>query len=208
MSDRVLNDVVEVIDNRRRQLPDDAEAKRTVADLMQSDFFSKLLVDEKGAPLLRPEQLTGIAASIKRIRFTKGETVFRQGETGDSCYVVVRGKARGRVEYKDASQANEFDLGPGALFGEMSLVTGLPRTATILANEEVELLEIAKEAFTQLLGLREDIPGVLAALVASRAAHNLAMLEKLRALDAGKVDETLKSGSILRRFLRMLGRVR
>jgi CRP-like cAMP-binding protein len=206
MSDRVLNDVVEVIDNRRRQLPDDAEAKRTVADLMQSDFFARLLVDEKGAPLLRPEQLTGIAASIKRIRFTKGETVFRQGETGDSCHVVVRGKARGRVEYKDASQANEFDLGPGALFGEMSLVTGLPRTATVLVNEEVELLEISKDTFTVLLGMREDIPQILAKLVAERAEHNKAMLDKLQAMGSANVDESIKSASILKRFLRMLGK--
>lgn len=205
MSDKILNDVVEVIDHRRRQLPDDAEAKRTVSDLMQSDFFAKLLVDEKGAPLLRPEQLTGIAASLKRIRFTRGETVFRQGEAGESCYVVVWGKARGRVEYKDASQANEFDLGPGALFGEMSLVTGLPRTATVLVNEEVELLEISKDTFTALLGMRDDIPQILAKLVAERAEHNKAMLEKLQSMGSANVDESIKSASILKRFLRMLG---
>lgn len=206
MSDRILNDVVEVIDHRRRQLPDDTEAKQTVNDLMQSGFFSKLLVDEKGVPLLRPEQLTGIAASIKRVLYTKGETVFRQGEMGESCYVVVRGKARGRVEYKDASQANEFDLGSGALFGEMSLVTGLPRTATVLANEEVELLEISKDTFTVLLGMREDIPQILAKLVAERADHNKAMLEKLQAMGSADVNESIQSASILKRFLRMLGR--
>ncbi len=206
MSDKILNDVVEVIDHRRHQLPDDEEARRTVGDLMHSDFFSRLLVDEKGAPLLRPEQLTGIAASIRRVRYTKGETVFRQGEAGESCYVVVRGKARGRVEYKDASQANEFDLGAGALFGEMSLVTGLPRTATVLVNEEVELLEISKETFTILLGMRDDIPQILAKLVAERAEHNRATLEKLQAMGSANVNESIQSASILKRFLRMLGR--
>jgi CRP-like cAMP-binding protein len=206
MSDKILNDVVEVIDQRRRVQPDETEAAQTVSALMQSDFCAKLLVDEKGAPLLRPEQLMGLAASIRRIRFTKGETVFRQGEPGDSCYVVVRGKARGRVEYKDASQANEFDLGLGALFGEMSLVTGLPRTATVLVNEEIELLEISKETFTSLLGMRSDIPQILAKLVAERAEHNRAMLEKLQAMGSANVDESLRSASILSRFLRMLGR--
>ena len=119
---------------------------------------------------------------------------------------MVRGKVHGRVEYKDASQANEFDLGPGSLFGEMSLVTGLPRTATILANEEVELLEISKDTFTILLGMREDIPQVLAKLVAERAEHNKATLEKLKASKRANVDESIKSASILKRFLRMLGR--
>lgn len=206
MSDKILNDVVEVIDNRRRREPDDAEARRTADDLMRSDFFSKLLVDAKGAPLVRPEQLAGLAAAIRRIRFTRGETVFRQGEPGESCYVVVRGAARGRVEYKDAARAHEFDIGPGALFGEMSLVTGLPRTATILAGEEIELLEISRDAFARLLGMRDDIPQILAGLVAERAEQNRSMLEKLQAMESADVGERIKSASILTRFLRMLGR--
>lgn len=206
MSDKILNDVVEVIDNRRRREPDDADAKRTAGDLMRSDFFSRLLVDDKGAPLLRAEQLTGMAASIRRIRFTRGETVFRQGEPGESCYVVVRGKARGRVDYRDAAQANEFDIKAGALFGEMSLVTGLPRTATVFADEEVELLEISKDTFTSLLGMRDDIPHILAKLVAERAEQNRAMLEKLQAMGSANVNESIKPASILSRFLRMLGR--
>jgi len=113
---------------------------------------------------------------------------------------------RDRVEYMDTTKANEFELGPGALFGEMSLVTGLPRTATILANEEVELLEISKEAFTALLGLRDDIPQVIAKLVAERAENNRATLEKLKAVDAANVGESIRSESILKRFLHMLGR--
>lgn len=206
MSDKIINDVVEVIDHRRRQLPDEAAAKRTVNDLMQSDFFSRLLVDEAGAPLLRPEQLMGIASSIRRIRYTQGETIFRQGESGESCYVVVQGRAHGRVEYKDAAQANEFDLVAGALFGEMSLVTGLPRTATVSANEELELLEISKETFTTLLGMREDIPQILSKLVAQRAEQNRAILEKLQAMGSVNLQESIQPANILQRFLRMLGK--
>ncbi len=208
MSDKLLNDFMEVVYNQRNQLPDEAEAQRNLSDLVHSDFVSKLLVDEKGAPLLKDGDLKGIARAARRVRYTRGETVFRQGDAGETCYVVVWGRVHGRVEYKDASQAHEFDIGPGSLFGEMSLVTGLPRTATLLANEEVELLEISREMFTQLLGLRDDIPAALAKLAAARAEHNRAMLDKLRALDLSKVDESLKSASILTRFLRMLGRGR
>jgi len=206
MSDKILNDVVEVIDRRRHQLPDDTETKQTVNDLMHSDFFSRLLVDEKHMPLLRPEQLAQIASSIRRVRFTKGEAVFCQGESGDNCYVVVHGKARGRVEYKDASQADEFDLGPGSLFGEMSLVTGMPRTATVLVNEEVELLKISQATFTTLLGMRNDIPQILSRLVAERAEHNKGVFEKLRSMGSGNVNERIKSTSILKFFHWMLGR--
>ena len=204
MSDVVLNDYMTVIQRQKHRMPEEAVGA-TVADLMTGDFFSKLLVDEKGAPLLKPDQLSGVAEAVRRVRYTRGETVFRQGEPGDTCYVVARGTVRGRVEYKDAAQAHEFDLGPGALFGEMSLVTGLPRTATITAPGEVELLEISKDAFTKLLSIREDIPQVLAKLVADRAAQNAAALDRLQALGAN-VAETIKRENILTRFLKMLGR--
>jgi small-conductance mechanosensitive channel/CRP-like cAMP-binding protein len=206
MSDKLLNDLVEVIDHQRQRHPEESEVKRTANDLRRSDFVSRLLVDETGASLLKESDLSGLASSIRRIRFTKGETIFGQGEPGETCYVVVRGKARGRVEYKDVSQTNEFDLGPGSLFGEMSIVTGLPRTATVLAHEEVELLEISKDTFAMLLGFREDIPQVLAKLVAERAEHNKATLDKLKSLEASSINESIKSASILKRFLRMLGR--
>lgn len=63
-------------------------------------------------------------------------------------------------------------------------MTGLPRTATLQAADEVELLEIPKTAFVQLLGLRPDILAQLAELAAQRAAQNAAMYEKLRAMPA------------------------
>jgi small-conductance mechanosensitive channel/CRP-like cAMP-binding protein len=206
MSDKLLNDFMEVVYHQRHMPPEEVNVQRTVKDLLQSDFASRLLVDEKGTPLLKESDVAGLAKLVRRIRFTKGETIFSQGEPGDSCYAVVWGKVNGRVEYEDVARANEFELGPGSLFGEMSLVTGLPRTATVLANEEVELLEISKETFIALLGLRDDMPQILSKLVAERAEENRAMLERLKAVEGAHVSESIQSGSILKRFLHMLGR--
>jgi small-conductance mechanosensitive channel/CRP-like cAMP-binding protein len=206
MSDKLLNDFMEVVYDQRRKPPEETEVRRMRSDLFRSDFLSRLLADEKGTLLLKEDDLTEVARLARRVRFTRGETVFRQGDPGETCCVVVWGKVHGRVEYQDAAQANEFDLGPGSLFGEMSLVTGLPRTATILAQEEVELIEISKDAFTKLLSLREDIPQILARLVADRAVQNAVALERLKTMGAANVGETLKRENILKRFLRMLGR--
>ncbi len=206
MSDKLLNDFMEVVYTQRRMQPEESEVQRTRADLFKSDFVSKLMVDDKGAPLLKEEDLRDIARSVRRVHYTRGETVFRQGGSGETCYVVVWGHVHGKVEYQDAAQANEFDLGPGSLFGEMSLLTGLPRTATISVSKEVELLEIAKEAFTALLSLRPDVPEILARLVAERAAHNAATFEKLKSMGGLNMAESLKKESILKRFLRFLKR--
>jgi len=205
MSDKLLNDFMAVVYRQRRMPPESEEIRRIARDLVGSDFIGRLLVDENGRALLSEEDLAGLAPSIRRVRFTAGEMIFRQGEAGESCYVVTRGTVRGRVEYSDVRQAHEFELGPGSLFGEMSLVTGLPRTATLVSPGEVEVLMISREAFTRLLALRKEIPEVLARIVAQRAEANMAAFERLKSLGDVNVAETLKHKNILSRFLRLLG---
>ena len=206
MSDKLLNDFMAVVYRQRTMPPEEIDIERTLADLLRSDVVSKWLVDEKGVPLLKEEDLRGVAKSVKRVRFTKGETVFCQGQPGTTCYVVVWGRVHGHVEYKDAGRMNEFELNPGALFGEMSLVTGLPRTATITAREEVELLEVSEGTFRKILSLRQDIPEILSRLVAQRSEQNAAAYEKLKEMAGTNVAETIRRENILKRFLRMLGR--
>jgi len=96
----------------------------------------------------------------------------------------------------------EFELQPGKLFGEMSLLTGLPRSATITAITDCELLEFDRGAFTSLLSVREEIPKVLSDLAAARAVENAAAFEKLRA--SAVVPPDLGSDGILHRLKRML----
>ncbi len=92
---------------------------------------------------------------------------------------------------------------PLALFGEMSLLTGLPRSATMTAATDCELLEFDGRAFAHLLSLREEIPHVLSDLAAARAAENAESLEKLRA--SAVVPPELARDGILHRLKRMLG---
>jgi small-conductance mechanosensitive channel/CRP-like cAMP-binding protein len=205
MSDKLLDDLLTVVTHQRRLPPRDDEIARRIVDLKASDFCTRILVDADGNPLLQDEDLRQVAGKIRRIRYTAGETLFAQGDPGDTCQVVVSGHLQGRVEYEDATQAVEFRLGPGALLGEMSLMTGLPRTATVYAREEVELLEIPQDAFACLLALHPEIPAVLSQLVADRAAKNAAALEHLKSISSEDVAQTLRQDNILKRFLRIIG---
>ncbi len=205
MSDKLLNDFMEVVYTQRTLPPEEKQVDRHIADLRQSDFCRKLLIDRDGQPLLTDEELRPVARSLRRVQFTRGETLFTQGEAGEAAYVLVRGTLTGRVEFQADVAAHTFALESGALLGEMSLVTGLPRTATLQAADEAELLEIPKAAFVQLLGLRPDIPAKLAELAAQRAAQNAAMYEKLRAMPASGLTASLQRDSILQRFKRLLG---
>lgn len=205
MSDKLLNDFMAVVYNQRRLPPTDTDLEATVTDLLRSDLCTRLLVDEAGAPLLDRAALAAVAPLVKRRPYTHGETLCRQGEDSDEFWVLVRGRLQGEVRGTDGEPV-VFALVPGALVGEMSALTGLPRSATITVAESAELLEFGDEAFAALLGLHEAVPERLSDLAAGRAASNREALEVLaRGLGEGR-DVQLERAGILGRLRRMLGR--
>jgi CRP-like cAMP-binding protein len=95
--------------------------------------------------------------------YAAGEPIVQQGETGQSLYVVLSGRARVVLEPSGQEVAV---IGPGGFFGEMSMLTGEPRTATVRAIEDVRVLEITAARFRELAlalpGLVEHISTVVA----------------------------------------------
>jgi len=206
MSDKLLADFMEVVYHQRTLPPKDVQLERLLADLQGSDFYRKWLVGPDGAPLVSEAELRPVAGAIRRQHFTRGETLFLQGEAGEAAYVVLRGSLAGRIEFEGQVPPHRFTIGPGALMGEMSLVTGLPRSATVTADAEVEVLEFPKAAFVQLLNVRPDIPARLAELVAQRAAENAARYAELKTQPPAGLMEALHRDTVLQRFMRLLGR--
>lgn len=203
MSGRMLGNFMEAVHAQQFEKPLASEIERVVDDLLGSDFGRKLMADSEGVCLLSRDELKTVARSVNRTYFTQGETLMRQNDTGESFYVLVRGKLHGRITNPDTTGDVEFDLKSGALFGEMSLLTGLPRSATITAVSHCEVLEFDRTAFTCLLSIREDILQVLSDLAAARTAENAEALEKLRA--TAEVPPDLSRDSIMNRLKRMLG---
>lgn len=97
--------------------------------------------------LFRPfeaDELQAIAAASQVRRFGAGEEIVTEGGKGDTFFVVVSG----RVSIRRGQPAREFAaLGRGQSFGEMSLLTGEPRIATVTALEDSTLLELGREVF-------------------------------------------------------------
>jgi len=204
MSDKLLNDFMAVVYKQRRLPPRDEDLESIVDDLWRSDLVTRLVVDEQGAPLLTREGLSLVAPHVRRLPFTAGERVCRQGETGETFWVVARGRLTGSVE-QDGHTAVSFELTPGAVVGEMGALTGVPRSASLTVAESTELLELGPEAFRTLLSLHEEIPRRLADLAAARTAENREALEKLAAEHETAQTIQLERKGILRRLLRMVG---
>ena len=109
MSDKLLCDFMHVVNTQQHLPAPPEEAARRVRELQRSDFIARLFVDAAGHPLLTDGDLTQLAPLLRFVRYTAGETIFRQGDAGESCYVIVRGHLHGRVEFQDATPPTEFD---------------------------------------------------------------------------------------------------
>lgn len=209
MSGRLLEDFFEAVHVAKGfgKMPGtESEVESIVDDLMDSDFGRKLMADVEGVCMLSRDELRTVARNVKRTRFTHGEVLMSQNDDGESFYVLVKGTLKGSIANSDAAQNIEFELKPGTLFGEMSLLTGLPRSATITAQTNCDLLEFDRLAFTQLLALRDEIPEVLSDLAAARAKANAESLEKIKA--SAVVPPVLARDGIFHRLKRMVGQWR
>jgi len=128
------------------------------AALCSVDFFASL--DEAA--------LAELAARGRRQRYAAGEVVFGQLEASADVYVVISGSARVLVAGR-AGEATELrSLGPGCAFGEMSSITGQPRSATVVADGPLEVLRIADADFDVLRARRPVVAVALARILAER----------------------------------------
>ncbi len=101
---------------------------------------------------LEPRELMRVQALAKPRGFTNGQPVVREGETGDSFFVVIDGHAT--VHKGEAEIAK---LSPGEHFGEMALVDKTPRSATVRSEGTAKMLEIARADFFKILREEKDI---------------------------------------------------
>lgn len=97
---------------------------------------------------LPPEEVQAIVPHVERCHVAAGQRVFAQGETGDALYLVERGWARVLAD----GQSVLGTVGPGEAFGEMALLTGEPRSATVVAETDLETWRIGREDFQQVIG--------------------------------------------------------
>jgi small-conductance mechanosensitive channel/CRP-like cAMP-binding protein len=118
------------------------------------------------------QALSGEARRVlaERARFMEygpGQAVVRQGEQGDTLYLVARGEVGVRI-CVEGGEKEVARLGRGALFGEMSVLTGEPRTATVVALGEAALLAVDRDAFERILSAEPELAQSLAEVIARR----------------------------------------
>jgi CRP/FNR family transcriptional regulator, cyclic AMP receptor protein len=106
------------------------------------------------AALLRDlptDTLAQLAAAARRRTYRKGEVIFHEGDAGDSLYVLQSGQVKVVTDAESGGEALFSLLGPGECFGELSLIDGEPRSATVEALEPVEAVILRRDSFMAVL---------------------------------------------------------
>jgi small-conductance mechanosensitive channel len=143
-----------------RRAPVDSSAHIPLAHLVGRIHVFKSLSDtEKSA----------LAKSLQRHTVRKAEALVEQGTAGDSLFVVGKGVLEVMTSLPDGSRHSVARLGPGQYFGEMSLLTGSPRSASVVAMTDAVVYELNKEAFEPFVIARPEMVEELSRILAARS---------------------------------------
>jgi len=117
---------------------------------------------------LGPQELAEVAAVAVPRSFAPGESVFREGDASNTCYVVRDGRARAIREHSDGRQITLATFGPGDIFGELAMFDDERRSATVEAIEELDVLAILGSDMRRLMREHADIAVKLAVALVRR----------------------------------------
>src|SRR4051812_3788123 len=91
---------------------------------------------------LDAEARAAIEAEAQWTELRSGDVLFREGDAGDALYVLVSGRLRVVLRGSDGIDALDAEIGRGEAVGEMALLTGAPRSATIIAVRDSRLVRL------------------------------------------------------------------
>lgn len=148
-----------------------------------------ILASLKEIDFLRPlsdEELKKVSSSSRIDLFGKGEAIVKQGETGDTCYFIRSGNVD--VMLGDSTDTGSYitTLRAGEFFGEMSLLAGEPRTATVVAREDCKCIVVSSQAFHTIFTDNPDLAESLSELLVKRSGE----LKEIRSRVVSEMEKT------------------
>lgn len=148
-----------------------------------------------------------LARAVSIERFGKGEDLLREGEGGDFFFVIMEGTCSVLVTGTNGSTINIVAVSAGAVVGEMALLAGAARAATVRAATDVLAARVGKEALSDLLSSRPDLLDSFTRYAAERSQE----IENAR-VEAGEVvgavtENAIDRGALGERIRRLLGLV-
>ena len=178
---------VEQDDTEHRERKRARELDSHLSALAAIDLFANLSEDEQRT----------LAASARLAPFSAGEVITRQGAKANWLYVLLKGSATVRVSTPEGEERQVAVLEAPNFFGEMALMTGQPREATVIARTDVRCLRVDRHDLEGIIQRRPEIASEISGVLATRRVELAAAREGLDS-DAKSQRLTSERSRILR----------
>ena len=153
---------------------------------------------------LDEESLGTLVGGLRVHALPIGTGIVHQGDAGSTLYVISAGMVRVMLDLPDGRQEEVARLGAGEYFGEMSLLAGEPRAATVMAHTDCQLLEIDKETLRLIFDKHPELMETMARSVSERQLLNQVAEQQLSERDFASQLNALAAG-LVGRMKRIFG---
>lgn len=149
---------IEEDDHERRERKKRQELEKRIAAVSKVEVLKPLT----------PDELATIAAGLSYAPFAAGEAITKQGAIAHFLYIVTSGTVEVRVRGDAGAEVIVTKIEAPGFFGEMGLMTGKPRMATVMALTPVECYRLDKEGFGKIVAQRPEVAADISAVLAQR----------------------------------------
>ncbi len=154
---------------------------------------------------LSPEELEALGRDAVREEYGRGECVVHQGESGDAFFLIQDGTAIVTLRDEKGGEREVARLGRGEFFGEMAVLTGEPRTASVTAVDDLQVLVVHKAVFREMLARRPALAQEMAEIVEARR-QGLRAIADMKSAPAEQREAIRKgAGELVARMRRFFG---
>lgn len=150
---------------------------------------------------LADDEIVHLARSLTYAQFAKGDVMTRQGSVAHWLYVLIQGEADVWFESEGKTRRLLTTLPAGRVFGEMGLMTGEPRRATVTAHSDAECYRIDKKNFEYIMQSRPELADAFAHIITERNKQLVAVQQESKPVDHEGQKEKLLAN--IRKFFRL-----
>jgi cAMP-dependent protein kinase regulator len=181
----VHSQLAQLIEDDRKSKTADHQRRKTEAALSEQASENAQDLKELAASSLfasfKREALVEVLASTEVRSYDAGDIIVTEGEAGSSLFLIVSGMVKVFTKTDDGANLQLAELGLGDFFGEVSLLTGRPRTATITAHTDVTVIELERTSFEAIVNNHPEARTTLEDFYKRRAEQTVeAVIQRLR----------------------------
>jgi len=161
---------------------DDADLDRAFGNIAPEGAGVPTKVVTKKVPLFDDLPQDAFVALVNRLGYHRhgaGHLIIREGEPGRSFFIIVEGRVRVYKAGADGKEITLAHLGEGAFFGEMAMLSGAPRTANVVSEEETEILEVTDTVLRDLATKYPQVVNSLKNFYRQRLLNNVMAISPL-----------------------------